>query len=129
MSFSLWLRAGALMALTALLACQGSMPAEGVSIRLQNDSPFFIDQIYLKPGEAGGQLYENIPAGGQTAYQAFPYTYRFAYVQAIIEEDTLRLQPTDYIGEPRYESGNYTYRLSITGNRQAEVLIMDFLED
>jgi len=114
----------------ALAACtEDPASTDGVNVRVFNDSPFPLDEVKLQPGEAGTNLYLDIAPQAYSVYQPFPFTYRYAEITVYIAEDSLQIIPIDYVGEERYESGNYTFRLTVGGTGEPEELIFEFLQD
>lgn len=123
-----------LVLLTAIAACDNSgdsiLPGhEGAALRITNTSDFAITALEVTPGGGGTQVYENIASGTTTAYLPFDYIYSYAYLKAIVEGDTLILQPIDYVGATAYDSGAYTYLIRITGDAAPESLSIEFRED
>lgn len=126
-----------LLLLTLLLtvsACEKSessvLPGhDGAALRIENSSTFTITALEVTPGAGGSQVYSDIAPGATTAYLPFDFIYRYAYLKAIVESDTLVLQPFDYIGATAYDSGAYTYVVQITGNLNPESISIAFQED
>jgi len=120
--------------LVAIAACDNAedsvLPGhDGAALRITNTSDFAITALKVIPGGGGTQVYEDIAPGGTTAYLPFDYIYSYAYLEAIMEEDTLVLQPIDYVGATAYDSGAYTYRVQISGDSAPESLSIEFQED
>ncbi len=104
-------------------------PSSGkVGIRIENLSNFTFDEVLLETGGGGEQEYFDIPPGGITGYKPFNYTYRYAYIRAILQDDTLTLQPIDFFGEQKFTEGNFTFRLDIVGEAPL-YLVLEFRED
>lgn len=120
--------------LAASTACDNSedsvLPGhDGVALRISNTSDFAITALEVTPGDGGTRVYENIAPGATTAYLPFDFIYSYAYLEAIVEGDTLILQPIDYVGATAYDSGAYTYRVQISGDTAPESLSIEFQED
>ena len=118
----------------AFFACDNSddsvLPGhEGAALRITNISDFAITALQVTPGGGGTQMYEDIAPGATTAYLPFDFIYSYAYLEAIVEEDTLVLQPIDYVGATAYDSGAYTYLIQISGDPAPESLSIQFQED
>ena len=47
-----------------------------------------------------------------SCYQVHDMAYRYAYVKAVTQDDSLILQPIDYVGEIPLSNGKWTYQLS-----------------
>ena len=123
-----------LVFLAAMVACDNSednvLPGHnGAALRITNTSSFVITALEVTPGGGGTQVYEDIAPGGTTDYLPFDYIFSYAYLEAIVEGDTLVLQPIDYVGETAYDSGAYTYLIQISGDPAPESLSIQFQED
>lgn len=120
--------------LAAVFACDHSedsvLPGhDGAALRITNNSGFAISALEVTPGGGGTQVYEDIAPGATTAYLPFDFIYSYAYLEAIVEGDTLVLQPIDYVGATVYDSGAYTYLVHISGDTEPESLSIEFQED
>jgi hypothetical protein len=95
-----------------------SEPAgEAVRLRVENLSPFILEEVLVEAGEGGGQAtYRDIGPRQKSAYQDFRHTYRYAFIQVIVQQDTFRLQPLDYLGERRFQKGKFTLLLDFIGD-------------
>ena len=114
----------------ALAACtKAPTSSDGVNVRVFNDSPFPLDEVKLQPGEAGTNVYLDIAPQAHSGYQPLPFTYRYAEITVYIADDSLQITPIDYVGEERYESGDYTFRLTVGGTGEPEELLFEFLQD
>lgn len=99
-----------------LIACDKK---NDVMIRIENASTYNIQSVLLNT--SGGEAnYDSIPASGISDYQKFDFTYRYAYIKAIIDGEEFIMQPKDYIGERKLRKGNYRFKLSVIdyANRQ-----------
>ena len=110
-----------------LMACQEDPTA--VQLRVHNDSPFVLDVVSLQNDAADPLTFTNIAAGAYSAYRDTPYSYSFAGIQTSIGNDTLRLLPIDYTGAQRYEEGRFTFRLIISGEKEPEGLVVEFVPE
>ncbi|MCB0570058.1 MAG: hypothetical protein KDC66_09860 [Phaeodactylibacter sp.] len=117
--------------LSGLLAFGCSKDTEGpgtLQLRIENQSAYTFSQVRVETGGGGDGLFTDIGPGERSEYKAFEYTYRYAYIQAIIGADTLTLQPIDYVGEQRYTSGKFTFQVDIIGDPPL-YMALNFLED
>lgn len=106
-------------------------PAEenaAVQIRIENRSKFTLSQVLLETGGGGTRTYTDIGPGQLSDYHGFDFTYRYAFIQAIIQGDTLTLQPIDYVGERRYTNGKFSFLIDIVGD-PPQYMVFDFRED
>lgn len=114
-----------------LLSCskENGGPGEGVGIRIENLSAYTFNEVLVETGGGGEQFYFDIPAGGITDYKNFEYTYRYAYIRTVIGQDTLTLQPIDYVGEQQFADGRFTFRIDIVGETSPLYMVFEFRED
>lgn len=125
---------GCTVLLGLLLACnteeEGVIPGHnGAALRIENVSALTISEISVSPGGGGTQLYENLEPGAVSGYKAFDFVYRYAYLRAVVEGDTLTLQPFDYVGEQQFDSGAYTYLIDFEGEPGSRYVSIAFRED
>ncbi len=125
---------GCLLLTWLLLACtaqeDGVIPGhDGAALRLENVSSLAISEITVSPGGGGTQVYSNLEPGAVSAYKPFDFVYRYAYLQAVVEGDTLTLQPIDYIGEQQFGAGAYTYLINFEGEPGGRYISIAFQED
>ena len=85
---------------------------EKVNIRIQNLSEYDFEQVYVDTG-GGENHFGDLGSGQSSPYAEFGSAFRYAFVQLRIMEDSLTLQPTDFVGEELLEKGFYTYQLDI----------------
>lgn len=83
-----------------------------LAIRIENTSIYDFTDVTV---ESGGDThyYGSVSSKQSSDYQSFDFAYRYAFVELQIEGKTYRLQPTDYVGERKLDSGNYTYVLNL----------------
>lgn len=117
-----------LVFLFTLAACN-KKGEEGVNVRVYNNSPFTIDKVQIQPGGAGNNSYLDVAPQAYSDYQPFPFTYRYAGITVHIADDSLQVIPIDYVGEEPYQSGNYTFRLTVGGTDEPKDLSFEFLQD
>ena len=81
-----------------------------VMIRIENLSDVdFHDVVVSFPSQT--EEYGNISAQTSSDYRRVKKAYRYAYIEATINEKKVIFQPIDYSGETLLPEGNYTYRL------------------
>lgn len=87
-------------------------PADGVYVRLRNDSPLRFDQTAIYLSEGPHQLGPLRPHE-ESDYVEAGTAYRFMTSYAVVGADTLWLQVIDYFGEEPLVPGRYTYALTV----------------
>lgn len=80
-----------------------------VQLRLANVSNFDYTNIIIRDGVQ----YEDLEMGSISEYQTFESSYSYMFVQLVINQDTLIIQPIDFVGESLVPSGNYTYEINV----------------
>ena len=85
---------------------------DDVQIRIENSTGSdFVSVLVNSKGNEN--TYGSVPDGAQSEYKTYPEAYRYGYVEAItVDDDTLIVQPIDYVGESPLDGGKYTYKLS-----------------
>lgn len=103
-----------LLFLTLALACETLVSTSDgpVEIRVENASAELMEDV-LVGFPSGNVQYGDVVAGGVTGYRTVERAYRYAFVRVVVQDDTIRLQPIDYVGESLLSSGRYTYRLGL----------------
>ncbi|MDH3292142.1 MAG: hypothetical protein OEO20_13690 [Gemmatimonadota bacterium] len=94
--------------------CDGAAGPDNVSVRLENASPASFAEATLYTSE-GPQTSYDVGTGESTPYIAVATAYRIATTEVVIEDDTLRLQVIDFVGEEPLSAGRYTYVISVVG--------------
>lgn len=113
-----------LLLIASLTSCDKK---NDVNIRIENASTYNIQSVFIDT--SGGEAeYDSIPASETSDYQQFDFTYRYAYVRAVIDGEEFIIQPIDYVGERKHRKGNYRFKLSVVNyaNRQ---LASEFIEE
>lgn len=110
-------------------AADATLPGDQVALRVHNLSHFTLDEVTVQPGEGGLQRYTKLGPGEVSDYKDFDFTYRYAYIQVVIGQDTLSLQPFDYVGEPRFDTGAFTFELAVSGDDEPAYLTLNFKKD
>lgn len=112
-----------------LSGCSKKTDAAGmVRLRIENMNMANLDSIVVQ-NPAGRQVYYNIPAGAKSDYKVFAYIYNYAYIKAYYSNQTLVMQPIDYVSETKLEEGNYTYKVYVISNFMASYLSVDNQKD
>lgn len=92
---------------------------------LEGDGPIYlqVENISKKDFEnvrvitpGGDHEFGNLKKGEASVYKSYTLAYRYGYVEAIVGDDTLKIQPIDYVGETPLEDGKHTYALDISGS-------------
>ncbi len=116
-----------LLLLTLVLACETlvSGAQDPVEIRVENVSASVMEDVLVWfPDQR--VVYGDVEPGGTSAYEVVREAYRYAYVETVVQGDTLALQPIDYVGESLLDGGRYTYRLTLFEGRS---LGLELVED
>lgn len=111
-----------LMIAIACLLCSCVRPVSPEEI--EGDGPIYlqVENISNKklqsirvatPG--GDHEFGTLKKGEASAYKSYTLAYRYAYVEAVVGNDTLIYQPIDYVGETPLDDGKHTYAIDISG--------------
>ncbi len=96
-----------------LTTCKGDDDpgaSDAVLIRVKNTSSYNYTDVFVNT--SGGQWnYGDITSNKASEYRAFDYAYHYAFVSLKINGQTFMLQPYDYVGASKLESGYYTYEI------------------
>lgn len=109
----------------AVVACSGILGPERVEIRLRNTSETVLGDVVVTFPD-GPVSYGDVESGSVTPYRAVDRAYRYAAVRAVVDGDTLRVTPVDYVGESLLEGGAYTYQIGRAGSGS---LTLEMLRD
>lgn len=74
----------------------------------------------ITPG--GDHEFGSLRKGEASVYKSYTLAYRYGYVEAVVGNDTLILQPIDYVGETPLEDGKHTYALDVNGSGNSKSL-------
>lgn len=101
-----------------------------VDIRIENQSGSTFESVFVNTS-GGAYNYGNILPGDTTNYYHFDFAYNYAYIELIANNDTLIIQPIDFVGEEKLSEGLYTYRLNLIdmGLNNDSVLVMNTVKD
>ena len=90
----------------------GACARRPMQVRFQNTSAATITRLEVKLlGTA--YSFDTLRPGQLTRPVAVKETYYYCYARAVIPPDTLRFQPTDYVGETLYKHGKLIVKLSV----------------
>jgi hypothetical protein len=93
-------------------ACSAVSTNAGPEIRVENASQSDFSSVRVVfPSE--DVSYGALPAGATSEYESVAEAYRYAYVEVMIGERRVVLQPIDYVGETLLGPGRYTYALDV----------------
>lgn len=99
------------MLICLLIECKKLLP-EKTQLRILNNSSIVFDSVFVNsPG--GKLLYYQIAPGSSSDYKKFNFLYNYAYLEVYFNNQMLKLQPIDHVGEEKLRSGNYSYRINI----------------
>jgi hypothetical protein len=83
-----------------------------VQLRIHNNSNNLFDSAVVNsPG--GKQVYYNVVASSLSGYKNFSFLYNYAYIEVHFNNQILKLQPIDYVGEEKLKAGKYSYKIGI----------------
>lgn len=92
-----------------------------IYLQVENISKKNFDQVrVITPG--GAHEFGSLKKGEASVYKSYTLAYRYGYVEAIVGDDTLIIQPIDYVGETPLEDGQHTYALDVYGSRDSKSL-------
>ena len=94
---------------------EDNSPNGNVNIRIKNTSEFDYSNVIVN-SDGTEKNYGSIFSNQYSEYKTFDYAYRYAFIELEIQGETLTLMPTDYVGETKLTSGNYTYLIGANEN-------------
>lgn len=103
-----------LILLSLIGGCNSTSTGSGdkVMIRIQNSSPYTMEEVTVGFPEEEIH-YGDIRSGEKSTYMEVIEAYRYAYIETVVNEKELVLQPIDYVGESLLDPGLYTYELNL----------------
>ncbi len=103
------------------VACKKELATE-TELRIHNISNIQYDSVLVNaPG--GKQVYGPVSPGSFSGYKPFLFLYNYAYIEVHFNNQVVKLQPLDYVGEEKLKPGKYRYELKlITGQQNSLVL-------
>lgn len=100
------------LTLFTLMACEKPFPFSNTGLRITNTSTYTFDSVLVNsPG--GKHMYHQITPGSSSDYKKYRFIYNYAYLEVYYNNQMLKLQPIDYVGEEKLKSGNYSYRITV----------------
>jgi hypothetical protein len=104
----------ALLTLLFLGGCAALSPsAANPEIRVANRSQTNFTSVRV--GFPSGDVeYGPLAAGAASAYESVERAYRYAFVEVMIGDRRLVMQPIDYVGETPLGGGRYTYAIGLS---------------
>lgn len=113
-----------LLTLFTLLACEKPFPFSNTGLRITNGSIYTFDSVLVNsPG--GKHQYNQIAPGSSSDYKKFRFIYNYAYLEVYFNNQMLKLQPDDYVGEEKLRSSNYSYRITFNAGSLSLQCIKD----
>ncbi len=104
-----------------------SCTTKEVQIRVRNISAYAYDSVLVNTS-GGENTYGDIPPGAASDYKVFDFAYSYAQISLQIDTVNYLLQPIDYVGEHKLQSGKYTYEVSVY-NTATHQLLLNLVED
>jgi hypothetical protein len=101
---------------------------KGVQLRIENLLTVPADSVEII-NPAGRQVYYNTSVNTKSGYKKFDFIYNYAYIKVYAAGGSIVLQPIDYLGEKKIETGSYTYRLYTISNFGGSYLTMENIKD
>ena len=112
----------------SLFSCQESNDDDSplLQLRVKNVDQVDFDEVIVRDVSFGP-----LAVGESSDYQSFDFIYRYDYILLVAEGDTCILQPIDFVGETKYESGKFRYDLQRQSIAQLEDcwVEIDFIEE
>ncbi|MEJ8819793.1 hypothetical protein [Lacibacter sp. H407] len=97
-------------------ACTKQLDAD-TQLRVYNINNIHFDSVIVNaPG--GKQVYYNIPPLSLSEYKSFTFLYNYSYIEVHFNNQVVKLQPFDYVGEEKLKPGKYRYELGIVAAQQ-----------
>lgn len=94
------------------------LPNRETVLRISNNSNSSFDSVIVNsPG--GKQVYYNVASASSSGYKSFSFLYNYAYIEVHFNNQMLKLQPIDYVGEEKLKAGKYSYKIGIVSGNQS----------
>ena len=112
-----------------LFGCKkNNQQVESVQISIQNNSSFKFSDVLVSASN-GENNYGVVNSYEKSNYKEFKKAYRYSFISLKIENEELRIQPVDYVGEIELEKGKHTYILDIEIVNNAKKLKLTYKKD
>lgn len=83
-----------------------------VQIRIRNASLLPFEDIEVNTS-GGVNKFGTVNDSQESDYKTFDFAYRYSFVKLNINGEPYIIQPIDYTGEHKLESGKYTYEIHL----------------
>lgn len=100
----------------------------GVGLRIVNQSSVDFDNVLVSSGGAG-QNFGPLKSGRTSEYLNYESIYRYGYILIDAGDKQYVLQPIDYVGEKKYEKGDFSYLVNINNPDDQWSVSLEFRED
>lgn len=88
------------------------------NLRIYNLSNSYTYDSVIVNAPGGKQVYYNIPPLSLSEYKSFTFLYNYSYIEVHFNNQVVKLQPFDYVGEEKLKPGKYRYELGIVAAQQ-----------
>lgn len=103
------------------VACKKELATE-TELRIHNISNIQYDSVLVNaPG--GKQVYGPVSPGSFSDYKPFLFLYNYAYIEVHFNNQVVKLQPLDYVGEEKLKPGKYRYELKLIIGQQNSLVL------
>lgn len=100
------------VSLSAMVLVAGCAPDTGVSVRIENASPYPFDAVTVHfPDQV--VAFGAVSPGASTEFVSVSRAYAYAYTELSSEGRQFVVQPIDFVGERTLAPGRYTYAVSV----------------
>ena len=93
------------------------------SLRIYNTNNLYTYDSVIVNSPGGNQVYYNIAPGNYSGYKPFSFLYNYAYIEVHFNNQVVKLQPFDYVGEEKLKPGKYRYELGIIAAQQNSITL------
>lgn len=112
-----------------LIGCSKSpVDSAPVLLRIENAGIIPFDSVVVI-NPAGRQSYFNVGRNSKSGYKEFEFIYNYAYIEAYYGNQSAILQPIDYVGETKFTSGKFTYKIVIVSNLTLNSILLENQKD
>ena len=68
-------------------------------------------------------MYGPVSPGSFSDYKPFLFLYNYAYIEVHFNNQVVKLQPLDYVGEEKLKPGKYRYELKLIIGQQNSLVL------